>query len=128
MVSKSKLKFKYDINVIYQFFLFKEFNTRIFIFSKFPHHLSENYRTGNVQSHHSLAITQKVFLGRKLNFFLAFLTNNCSLLEAKNRAFITTAWILRHTEQMHYFTRLNIYSDQLPVIGFQTLYSSLESL
>ena len=71
--------------------------------------------------HSFFAITQKIFELGKL-IFLAFLINSFRSLMAKSwAAFIPTALVLRHTANMPNFnyTRLNLYLDLLPVIGFQ---------
>ena len=45
-------------------------------------------------------------------------------------AFLPTVWVFRHTASKHYFsvTRLNLYLDPLPVIGFRLLIALWKAL
>ena len=59
-------------------------------------------------------------IGLKLFTFFDF---TCILHLAESGAFISSAWVIRQTTRMPYFTftRLNLYLDLHPVIGFWLL-------
>ena len=56
-------------------------------------------------------------------WILISLSYPCTSFKAKSWDFIPTAWVLRHIAWMPYltFTRLNLYLDLPPVIGFRLL-------
>ena len=67
--------------------------------------------------------------GLRLFKFFDF-SNTCSSLLAQSGTFIPTAWVLRQTAWMPYFTftRLNLYLDLLSVIGFRHFKALLKVL
>ena len=77
----------------------------------------------------SLEITQKVLVWGCSNF-RTLLTITCHSIQAQSGAFIPTVWVFRHTASKHYFsvTRLNLYLDPLPVIGFRLLIALWKAL